>query len=401
MKKPLRLFNLFFIIVALSGCNTLYHSRTINIEILQPGRFKYSGDYKKVAVHYNNSNVSFNKEFAKYVNDENVLTDPVNTDSISSEIYFNTIYEHLRTQKYFDTVFVLKKTDYSNFNFSGELLVDETATTDSGKIILIDKLNPSVLYLSQLIKTYLADKEGEYIKKLDPEFGLLTKEELKKIADTTGADLLLSLDFFAQSDGSWINMDYFSGTTTVLNFVLWNFFDLKKPEPSFYYDKTDTILWGETGNSRREIIALLPPRKDAVFNAADISGTKMAEILIPHWTEVSRRYYYSGHPDMKKTELLIKEGKWQEAAEIWKANINNPNKFISAKSMYNLGVACEMSGDMEAAIDWVVKSYQVFGNKNEIHAFNCTDYLKILGQRKLDIKKLDVQLNQEIIPEED
>ncbi len=67
----------------------------------------------------------------------------------------------------------------------------------------------------------------------------------------------------------------------------------------------------------------------------------------------------------------------------------NKNKSIAAKSMYNMALACEMSGNMDAAIDWAEKSFYVFGTKNGIHSTNCSDYIRILGQRKLDIKKIE------------
>jgi hypothetical protein len=57
--------------------------------------------------------------------------------------------------------------------------------------------------------------------------------------------------------------------------------------------------------------------------------------------------------------------------------------------MYNLALACEMNGDMDAAIDWVIKSLYVFGDKNPVNEFNCKNYIKILALRKLDIKKIE------------
>ena len=61
--------------------------------------------------------------------------------------------------------------------------------------------------------------------------------------------------------------------------------------------------------------------------------------LTPRWEFVQRMYYRSGHVEMKKTEKMISEGKWLEAAAIWKANIDNKNKNIAAKSMFNLAPA--------------------------------------------------------------
>jgi len=52
-------------------------------------------------------------------------------------------------------------------------------------------------------------------------------------------------------------------------------------------------------------------------------------------------------------------------------------------------LACEMNGEMDAAMDWAIKSFYVFGSKNQLHAFNCQEYIRILSQRKLDIQKIE------------
>jgi hypothetical protein len=56
-----------------------------------------------------------------------------------------------------------------------------------------------------------------------------------------------------------------------------------------------------------------------------------------------------------------------------------------------MAVACEMSDQLDAALGWAVESYHVFGEKNEIHAANCRDYIRILSQRKLDFSLMEKQ----------
>ena len=55
-----------------------------------------------------------------------------------------------------------------------------------------------------------------------------------------------------------------------------------------------------------------------------------------------------------------------------------------------------MEGNLDSAIEWVVMSYHSLGQKNKIHANNCMDYIKILSQRKQDIKKIEQQMNPEV-----
>ncbi|MGC9354307.1 MAG: hypothetical protein ACP5D9_10740 [Mariniphaga sp.] len=65
----------------------------------------------------------------------------------------------------------------------------------------------------------------------------------------------------------------------------------------------------------------------------------------------------------------------------------------AAKSRFNMALAYEMLNQLNAAVDWAVQSYHVFGQKNPVHEKNCLDYIKILSQRKLDIKRIEYQFN--------
>jgi hypothetical protein len=250
-------------------------------------------------------------------------------------------------------------------------------------------------------------KKNFTTKYIDTEYGLYSKNDIEQIADTTGADLLISLDWFAALDGIFSlkysnelndsllkgNAKYrvvnFAATEAVHIMPVWNFYDLKKQELIFSYRKKDTIKWEEPAYKLNEAKRVLPPRQDAIYNAADIAGTNFAEFLIPHWMEVERMYYNLGQIEMKKADELVKQNRWLEAAEIWKKNISNKNKKTAAKSMYNMALACEVNGQMDAAIDWAVKSFYTLQNKDELHSQNCQNYIRVLGKRKLDIKRIE------------
>jgi hypothetical protein len=47
---------------------------------------------------------------------------------------------------------------------------------------------------------------------------------------------------------------------------------------------------------------------------------------------------------------------------------------------------------VDKALDWVIKSYMVFQESNEIHALNTKDYISLLALRKREYQLLDKQL---------
>jgi len=390
--KSLLQNTLFLILVVLaSGCNTLYNTRMISIDIMEPARVKLPEGYKNLAVRYNNVNVSWNPNTAVYYVDGEEMIDSTNLDSIASHIYFDLFFETIKEQEFFGSIQEIKAADYSKtlivdtlskpeINFSDSTVKMKDYTSEIGAHILA----------SEIKKTSPSPKEACEKKYLDPKFGLYTQKEISTIADSTSADLLLSFDHFYTANGTAYFLHNYTANEAVEVHYLWTAYDLKKEKLEFLFSKTDTIYWSYTA-SKTEAMKKIPPRKDAVLNAADIAGTNSAKFLVPHWTTVQRMYYESGNTEMKPARELVEQGKWLEAAKIWKINVNNPNKNIAAKCKFNMAVACEMSDQLDAALGWAVESYHVFGEKNEIHAANCRDYIRILSQRKLDFSLMEKQ----------
>ncbi len=383
----------------LTSCNTLYKTGTVDIEVAVPAKMKLPKKYNKIAVKYNNVNVSYNPKYANYFEGTNVLKDSVNLDSMASEVYFDMFINTLKNQFSFDSIVVVEPS-----NYSGISVIDTTSRSDSiYNEIYSNEIDLPRMAVDNLIRR-IEKKPTEPKSKtkiIDPEYGLHSKNEIKDIADSTGAELLLSLDFFASIDGLRYNKRTYTGNEIVVSIVFWSIYDLEEKELIYFYNKLDTVYWNAynaftNGNDFKKLKKMLPGRKDAILNAADIAGSNFAEMLVPHWLEVQRMYYKSGHIELKKAEDLMQENKWLDAAEIWKKNVTNKNKSVAAKSMYNMALACEIEGNIDAAIDWTVKSFHIFGSKNEPHYFNCMNYLQILGQRKIDIRTIERQLNPEI-----
>jgi hypothetical protein len=333
----------------LQGCYTSTNISTTNLEVIVPGTVKFLHKFKNAAIRYNNSNISHNPRFSTYYEDNEKFIDTTNIDSFASEIYFQNFINHLKYQQYFDTVIELEKRNF-----------------------------------------------------IDSEYSV---NDIQQIADSTGAELFLSFDFFASQDGIF-SPDYkliksdssnisdndfnnFRNAIEVVHILTsWNFYDLKKKKLIYSHQKTDTIKWTEPAHNIKMAKRILPSRRDAVLNAADIAGNQFAEFLVPHWIEVERMYYKFGQGELKSANDLIKQNRWMEAAAIYRKNTKNRNKKMASKCMFNMALICELNGDMEAASDWVTKSMNA-NHKDPYHKGNCESYSYILRQRKLDIQKIE------------
>lgn len=404
MNRASKLIFPFLILIVLHSCNTMVSVSTTKLEIVVPGKIKIPSKFKRLAIRYNNVNVAYNHNFSKYTEDGKILNDSINLDSMAAELYFRFFIDHSNYQNFFDTIIEIEKGEYSDVRLNDSLFFSGNKNVPDYKSPFLDDVNLDVYNFAKFVNSKI--DTNQYISKsklIDPKLGLYTKKELNEIADSTNAGLLMSLDYFASNDGI-ITPDYLNNkaknnensvyipriaTEKVYTLAGWSFYDLHEKELLLLYKSLDSISWREHVYNLKQAMSILPPRKEAVLASAEMEGEKFAEYLIPHWIEVHRMYYKSGHIELSKTEELIEQNRWLEAAEIWKKNVTNKNKSIAAKSMFNLALACELNGDLEAAMDWAVKSFHVFGSKNAIHAANCQSYINILARRKNDIEQIE------------
>jgi len=393
MKPSINLTILFVLFILLQGCNTLYYTKTVNIEILEPGSIYLSPEHKKISVRYNNFNIGFNPAFADYYDGKNLATDSSELDNEASKIYFDLFMESIQKHQFFDEIIELEPNDYWN-----TVVVDTVSNyiklKQDSTFKVKDSSNTNLERLAEIIDKFPPEaKSKNKTRFLHPKLGLYSEREIKTIADTTDTDLFFSFDFFATTDMMPYVQETTLGTELVRVMSYWNVYDLKTKLILYSRFKIDTVRWSAEAYNLKSLKQQLPPRRDAILNAADIAGSKFADFLVPHWTEVQRMYYTSRHTELIKTNNLVEENRWLEAAKIWKANVDNRNKNIAAKCKFNMALVCEIEGDFEAALDWVVQSFHTLGQKNMVHFANCQQYIKIISQRILDVKKIEVQFH--------
>lgn len=341
MAPKINPFLLFALILLTSGCSTTYNFVPLKIQVLQPANILPPSNNKIVATFYNNYNTKNDSINSGFILDTEILFDPLNTDSAASVVYYESMLNSIRIENYFDTVIDLGKQFSVIRKDSIELF--SCAEVDS----LRNKYNSSIIY---------------------------------------------SLREFATNDISYTNRYYGETGLVVIIKALWEIssFDTIINRMAIYH--SDTVTFSSPYYSNNVQKKIIKDRPGLIKDAASEFGAKFALFLVPHWQEVERLYYKSGNLLFKEAIKLAENNNWLKAAEIWKQLINSKNKNIAAKSMFDLAVACEIEGSYDAAIDWVIKSYYVFSDKDLTHAANCKDYLRILALRKLEVRALERQL---------
>lgn len=159
---------------------------------------------------------------------------------------------------------------------------------------------------------------------------------------------------------------------------------------SYWYSQTDTLIFN--GYDLANIKGHRNKLKSIVESSSEYLGKAFATKMVPSWIPVERMYYRSNNAEMIKAQNFADKGEWLKAAEIWNKLTKNENTSMASKAAYNMALCCEMEGNLDAAIDWVVRSFSTLKEENEEHKNNCQRYINLLATRKKEIEKLSRQV---------
>lgn len=151
---------------------------------------------------------------------------------------------------------------------------------------------------------------------------------------------------------------------------------------------TDGRSWSNTSDARKRAEAGLPMMDRAVMETGYYAGEQYAYRISPMWINVSRYYFRKGNNDFERAERYAQTNDWKSAAELWSKYVSDRDEKIAGNACYNMALAEELEGNLEAALDWARKSYTKYNNKKGRY------YANILQQRIYDQAKLDEQMQK-------
>ena len=147
----------------------------------------------------------------------------------------------------------------------------------------------------------------------------------------------------------------------------------------------ESIVFSGQGLNPVAAIAGMINRKEAVKEVSRKAGRIYAIRLIPYRLKVTRDYYVKGTDNFTIAKRRAQLGKWDEAAELWEKETENPKMKIAGRAHYNMAIISEINGDIEGAISWAQKAYSDFRNKPGLR------YVHILENRRYNKEVLQYQ----------
>jgi hypothetical protein len=219
--------------------------------------------------------------------------------------------------------------------------------------------------------------EKEFIDTICKDFntdGVLVLEDFSEKITTDFSTTRFNLEFGQSSNE-------YSGVINLLYKSVWRLYQPGLDPPILRFEVNDSIFWDSRDYSLKQMYDKLPSIKEALIGGGIASAEHMANDISPKWQDQDRKYYITGNKEIDAAIPLIKANKWEEAAEIWKKYTSVSSKSLLGKVEFNLALAAEMTGNIDLAIEWAVKSYKTKYTRT------VDLYLEFLNQRKLILKK--------------
>ena len=226
----------------------------------------------------------------------------------------------------------------------------------------------------------------------------ISVENLQYITDSLYTDAIISLEGYRVSDSLsvrnqlndiWLEPEYYliqyKFDYIVEGTMQWRIYDGLYGIIIDEFNATDTTEWTIYGDSE-EAINELPEVVDAYREFAYQRGHDFGMRVSPSWSQVRRFYFISGNKNIRKAAEFAYNGKWEEAAGLWKKESSSTDPEIAAKAAFNLALYSEKKDLLIPAIDWATKSYELIQEKYT------KIYLEILAKRKLNKLKLQRQI---------
>ena len=217
-------------------------------------------------------------------------------------------------------------------------------------------------------------------------------DSVERICRESHTDVLFSLELFdAQSKlaygGTAANITIPIGNIPILNQQV-NISTLVRTGWRIYDPSTRTIL--DEFVLSRELAyqnhglglglltagASLLGRKEAVKQAGTNAGQCYASRIIPYSIRVSRFYFVRGNGNFTIAMRMARTGNWDGAARLWQQETTNRSSKVAGRACYNMAIISEINGDVDGAIQWAQKAYEVYNIRLAL------SYVNILRHRQ-------------------
>lgn len=143
----------------------------------------------------------------------------------------------------------------------------------------------------------------------------------------------------------------------------WRIYDPQNRLMLDEYPIAESLNFAGGGLNPLEVTSALMNHKDAVMGVSYQIGQSYGGRIFPYTIRVCREFYIKGSANFKMARRMADAGDWNNAADLWNKETNNPKPKIRARAYYDMAIISEINGDVDGAIGWAKKAYETGGKR--------------------------------------
>jgi len=144
----------------------------------------------------------------------------------------------------------------------------------------------------------------------------------------------------------------------------------------------DTLVWENYDETATALFSHFTSVKQGLMEASIAMALDFSEKISTNWHREGRTIFAKGDKKLEEAGTFVDNGDWDSATKLWQELAEeSSSKSLISKAQFNLAVAAELTGDIDGAISWGLKSYD-----NMFHQ-STYDYLEYLNRRKKQLEK--------------
>ena len=197
-----------------------------------------------------------------------------------------------------------------------------------------------------------------------PRESTLSKEEVEKLTQSLGADLLIALENVQMR--SIRKIEYlpewgvYAGTLDLKVYPTVKVYLPQRNGPMVTINASDSIFWDHAAPSMAQAGAGLISEKEMLREASEFAGTIPVSHMLPHWKTASRYLFTGGSVNMRDAAVFVREENWDKAIELWKQTYEKKKKGKQKMyAAYNIALGYEMQDSIHTAEEWALKAEKI------------------------------------------
>ena len=318
------------------------------IEVFQPAKVLLPAEIKNVTIFSRNMKYTNDTLQNYYSKDYKLIKDikPFNVDSISIKACFDSLTSKILAQKRFSKITIYP----------------------------------------------VSSSPIQYVKNINPP----SKKLIRDISTETKADALILLDMYSGFYSVYPNPDNGRSIAKVVTASIWTIYDTSKMGIINHTSLIDTLYWDGLDEQENYSASRIPNKKAALQVAAGLVGVKYSKNIVPNWVKVYRNTLSCNQLDFINAAELAKKNNWKDASALWQKYTESTNKRYRIQALFNLAIASEMDGNIDAANELISKASKISSSP-----FYATEnkyirkYAALLARRKVELNNLN-SMNYEL-----